>query len=85
MYNSYHIAINEYVYGSDLSGGIDFSVVAFQIQGTTRGQIILYIDNGLSWIRIGISYIISAKKDLFVGTVVASGFQFQQKNSNNVY
>lgn len=82
MYLYIDAAISEYIYGSDISGGMDFWVGSYQIQGTTRAQVTLYIDNGRSWIRISITYIISARVDLVVGTVAIPGLSFSTIKRN---
>ena len=45
----------------------DFSVVGFAI-GASSAQINLWINNDLSWSKIMISYMITSRKDLFLGS-----------------
>lgn len=58
-------------------------MAGFPIQGGNSAQIILFIDNDLSWTRFIISYIITSRKDLFLGAFSMLGFQFSSSTANS--
>ena len=63
--------------------GYDFQVVGFPTQGAASAQIILFINNDLSWTKVIISYIITSRKDLFLAAFPVLGFQFSSSTSNS--
>jgi len=54
------------------------------LDGKSSAQIILFINNDLTWTRILISYIITSRKDLFLGCFPILGHQFSSA-SNKTY
>ena len=61
----------------------DFSVVGFAI-GASSAQINLWINNDLSWSKIMISYMITSRKDLFLGSFPVFTYPFIN-SPNNTY
>lgn len=85
MYLLIYSALSQYLIAQNRSQpGYDFSVVGFPLQGTSSAQIILFINNDLAWTRIIITYIITSRKDLFLGAFPILGYQFSS-NSNKTY
>jgi hypothetical protein len=64
-------------------GGVvyDFYVVGFPI-GSSSAQINLWINNDMSWAKIVISYIISSRKDLFLGSFPVLTYPFLNSPNN---
>lgn len=80
----FYSALSQYLFAQNKSqNGYDFEVVGFPIQGAASAQIILFIDNDLSWTRFIISYIITSRKDLFLGAFAMLGFQFSSATTNS--
>ena len=61
--------------------GFDFSVGAFQVQGN-KAQIDIYANNDNSWIRITVSYFITARNDFFLGTFAVLSYQLVATAAN---
>ena len=64
--------------------GMDFSVRAGQGKTSTEAVIVLLIDNDNSWTNMKISYIISDRSDLFLGSFITDPY-FLPKNNGNTY
>jgi hypothetical protein len=82
LYQLIYSALSQYLVAQNKTQpGYDFSVVGFPLQGTSSAQITLFINKDLTWTRIIITYIITSRKDLFLGTFPVLGYQFSSSSN----
>jgi hypothetical protein len=61
-------------------------VEALPVKGATSAQLLLFINDDASWTKIIISYIITSRTDLFLGTLSLPAYQLTALANNiNTY
>ena len=63
---------------------MDFMVVG-SMENKTNAKIILFVNNDNSWIRITVTYIITSRNDLFIGSFAALGSLLNQTGKTYSY
>jgi hypothetical protein len=84
MYILPHSAISNYILTSVFGNVYDFSVRAGKGSNPSSAQIILFISDDATWTTLTISYLISSRSDLFLGSFIADGYIFQSTASNQL-
>lgn len=84
MYLAYHSAISNLILTSLWNNSYDFSVRGGQGASDTIAEIQVFMDEDSTWTSLQISYLISSRSDLFLGSFVADGYIFQSTPHNTI-
>jgi hypothetical protein len=84
MYITPHSALSSYILTSVFGNAYDFSVRAGRGNNPSSAQVILFISDDATWTTLTISYLISSRNDLFLGSFIADGYIFQSTASNQL-
>lgn len=63
---------------------MDFSVRGGVGSTPATARIVLFATEDSSWTQIQISYLISSRSDLYLGSFIADGFYFQNSNPTQI-
>ncbi len=84
MYILHHSAISNFILTSVFGNAYDFSVRAGRGSNPSSAQIILFLSDDATWTTLTISYLISSRSDLYLGSFIADGYIFQSTASNQL-
>lgn len=84
MYLAYHSAISNLILTSLWNNSYDFSVRGGKGAASTIAEIQVFMDEDSTWTSLQVSYLISSRSDLFLGSFIADGYIFQSTASNTI-
>jgi len=70
MYIFYNSAINDFYLTSISTGSFDFSVRSLPYDGSNVAKIALLINEDPSWTKVRVTYMISSRKDMYLGAFI---------------
>jgi hypothetical protein len=76
MYFPFYTAINGWLSGSQFPNKWDFSVRGGQGSSASSASIVVFIAEEWTWDNLHVSYLISSRPDLILGSFIADGYIF---------
>lgn len=76
-------AISGLALTNQFKNSFDFTVRGGRGASASTAQVVVFITDDSTWTSIEVSYLISSRSDLFLGSFIADGYIFQS-TSNNV-
>lgn len=84
MYFTSHSAISNLILTSAFNNSYDFSVRGGKGAAATIAEIQVFMNEDSTWTSLQVSYLISSRSDLILGSFIADGYIFQSTANNTI-